>query len=144
MSFQIDSRLAATCVTLIDWPLCRVLLKNNADYPWLILVPRQNELRDMDDLSPPLRHQLIDEITQLSTIVKTYFKPDKLNVGTLGNIVSQLHIHIIARYSHDNLWPHGIWQSAQTESLYSEQSLKTIQDDLQLELAAWLQPSNIS
>ncbi len=139
MSFQMDDRLTATCIMLIDWPLCRVLLKNNADYPWLILVPRQNELRDVDDLSPTLRHQLIDEISQLSTIVKTYFKPDKLNVGTLGNIVSQLHIHIVARYSHDKLWPHGIWQAAQTESMYSKESLKSIVDDLQLELSATIQ-----
>lgn len=131
MSFQMDERLTTTCIKLIDWPLCRVLLKNNADYPWLILVPRQNGLRDIDDLSPTLRHQLIDEISQLSTLVKTYFKPDKLNVGTLGNIVSQLHIHIVARYAHDSLWPHGIWQAALKESPYSEQALKIIRDDLQ-------------
>ena len=135
MSFQLDNRLTTTCVTLIDWPLCRVLLKNNADYPWLILVPRQNGLCDMDDLSPELRHQLIDEITQLSILVKAYFKPDKLNVGTLGNIVSQLHIHIVARYSHDNLWPHGVWQASLRESLYSEQALQSITDDLRLQLA---------
>lgn len=130
MSFQMDERLSTTCVTLVDWPLCRVLLKNNADYPWLILVPRQNDLRDMDDLSAELRHQLIDEIARLSTITKTYFKPDKLNVGTLGNIVSQLHIHIVARFSHDNLWPHGIWQATQTQVSYSEQTLNNVVKDL--------------
>lgn len=130
MSFQMDSRLSSSCITLADWPLCRVLLKDNADYPWLILVPRQNGIRDMDDLSHELRHQLMDEMTQLSRIIKSYFKPDKLNVGTLGNIVSQLHIHFVARFTQDNLWPHGIWQAAQTQRNYSEVQLKKLVDDL--------------
>lgn len=130
MSFQIDERLSSTCITLGDWPLCRILLKNNADYPWLILVPRQNELRDLDDLPHELRQQLMDEMAQLSTIIKSYFKPDKLNIGTLGNIVSQLHIHFVARFTFDNLWPHGIWQAAQTQRSYSEGRLKTLTDEL--------------
>ncbi len=118
-----DSRLSSSCIHLADWPLCRVLLKNNADYPWFILVPRQNGLMDMDELSKDSRHLLIDEVAALSSIIKTIFKPDKLNVGTLGNIVSQLHIHVVARFTSDILWPHGIWQATQTVAFYSEQRL---------------------
>ena len=103
MTFQLDDRLSSSCIELNDWPLCRILLKNNADYPWLILVPRQNKTECIEDLSQPLRHQLMDEIAELSIIIKTYFKPNKLNVATLGNSVSQLHIHIVARFTYDKL-----------------------------------------
>ena len=72
----------------------------------------------------------MDEIAELSIIIKTYFKPNKLNVATLGNSVSQLHIHIVARFTYDKLWPHGIWQAAQTEVLYSEEQLKQLTVDL--------------
>jgi len=130
MTFQLDDRLSSSCIELNDWPLCRILLKNNADYPWLILVPRQNKTECIEDLSQPLRHQLMDEIAELSIIIKTYFKPNKLNVATLGNSVSQLHIHIVARFTYDKLWPHGIWQAAQTEVLYSEEQLKQLTVDL--------------
>ena len=130
MTFQLDDRLSSSCIELNDWPLCRILLKNNADYPWLILVPRQNKTECIEDLTQPLRHQLMDEIAELSIIIKTYFKPNKLNVATLGNSVSQLHIHIVARFTYDKLWPHGIWQAAQTEVLYSEEQLKQLTVDL--------------
>ncbi len=106
----IDPRITTTCFQLADWPLSRVFLKNNANYPWFILVPRQDNIQEIDQLSHPQQHTLIEEITKLSTLVKSRFKPDKLNIGTLGNIVSQLHIHVIARFTHDALWPHGVWQ----------------------------------
>lgn len=106
----IDPRITTTCFQLADWPLSRVFLKNNANYPWFILVPRQDNIQEIDQLSHPQQHTLIEEITKLSTLVKSRFKPDKLNIGTLGNIVSQLHIHVIARFTHDAFWPHGVWQ----------------------------------
>ena len=77
MTFQLDSRLASSTIFLGDWPLCRVLLKDNAEYPWLILVPRQNNVQDMTELSSALRHQLMDEIAELSSIMNTFFNPDK-------------------------------------------------------------------
>ena len=106
-----DERLASSCLALAEWPLSRVLLKNTTHYPWLILVPRRAELTEISDLSRPELHLLIDEIAELSKIMQNYFKPDKLNVGSLGNIVPQLHIHLIARFSHDPSWPFGVWQN---------------------------------
>ena len=128
--FWLDERLAATCFLLGDGPLSRILLKNNAHYPWLILVPRINNVQEIDELSTPLRVQLIEEISALSALVRAHFKPDKLNIGALGNIVPQLHIHIVARFSKDKLWPHSIWQAAQEEESYTEAVLLPLLENL--------------
>lgn len=131
MNISIDERITSTCFNLIDWPLSRVFLKNNALYPWLILVPRQDNLQEILQLPQHLQHTLIDEISALSSIVKAYFQPEKLNVGTLGNIVSQLHIHVIGRFSHDDLWPHGVWQAGLESIVYEKEILNKIIPDLQ-------------
>ena len=128
--FFIDERITSTCFDIADWPLSRILLKNNADYPWLILVPRVDNIQEIDQLPEESRHELINEISALSTITRHYFKPNKLNVATLGNIVPQLHIHVVARYSHDPLWPHSIWQEAQTTTHYSEAKIAQLLTDL--------------
>ena len=123
MAFSIDPRIASSCVHLCDWSLSSVFLKNNAHYPWLILVPRHENLQAMDQLPKLLQHQLMDEISALSTVVRAHFKPDSLNVGALGNIVPQLHIHVVARFSHDALWPHSVWQAAQISTPYTENAM---------------------
>lgn len=130
MTFAIDSRITSTCFELTNWPLSRVFLKNNAHYPWFILVPRQDNIQEINQLSQSLQHTLIEEVSHLSSIVKTHFKPDKLNVGTLGNIVSQLHIHVIARFTHDNLWPHGVWQNDLTNTPYDKLDLDPLLEQL--------------
>ena len=118
--FQLDERLLASSFQLVDWPLSRVLLKNNADYPWFILVPRRQHLTEISDFSKSDRYQLMDEIHQLSLVVQDLFKPDKINIGALGNIVAQFHMHVVARFHHDPLWPQGIWQSTTKEKSYVE------------------------
>jgi len=133
MTFKIDPRITDTCIELGDWPLSRVFLKNNANYPWFILVPRKKNIQEIDELSQQCRHELIDEISTLSSLVKSYFKPDKLNIGALGNIVPQLHIHVIGRFTQDSLWPHSVWQSAQTSVPYTEDELKPLLDFLAFE-----------
>ena len=133
---MIDPRLTTTTITLGDWPLSRVFLKNNAQYPWFILVPRVAFVRDIDELEREARHRLIDEIAQLSSLVRRHFKPDKLNVGTLGNIVPQLHIHIVARFKNDSLWPHGIWQADIKETPYTNETLQPLLDVLRKEIAS--------
>ncbi len=120
MTFSIDSRIASTCFHLMDWPLSSIFLKNNAQYPWLILVPRHENVQAMDQMPKPLQHQLMDEISALSAIVRAHFKPDSLNIGALGNIVPQLHVHVVARFTHDALWPHGVWQAALESMPYTE------------------------
>lgn len=128
--FSIDERIQSTCFTLDDWPLSRVLLKNEQHYPWLILVPRKNNVHELYQLEKEARQILMEEITQLSLLVNEYFKPEKLNIGALGNVVPQLHIHIVARSQSDDLWPQGIWQSAMHATPYEEKRLNTLLPDL--------------
>ena len=132
MLFEIDSRLIDSCIHLGQWPLSSVLLKNNAHFAWCILVPRKPQLTAIHDLPQNLQHLLIDEIHQLSTIMLNYFKPQKINTGILGNMVSQLHIHVVGRYRTDPLWPHGIWQENQPTLLYSEEIITKLEDELKL------------
>ena len=107
--FSLHERLAADCITLEDWPLCRVLLMNDASYPWLILVPRRPGLSEMHDVAEADRAQLMAEIDRASHALKTMFKADKINVGALGNMVPQLHLHVIARFKSDPAWPGPVW-----------------------------------
>ena len=108
-TFELHERLAADCITLGDWPLCRVLLMNDASYPWLILVPRRPGLRDFHDVAPQDMPQFVDEISSASRALQSSFKPAKINVAALGNMVPQLHLHIIARFTDDPAWPGPIW-----------------------------------
>ena len=107
--FILHEKLAADCALVTDWPLSRVLLMNDATYPWLILVPRLPGLRDLDDLTPPSLQEVAREIQSLSKVMKEIFKPTKMNVAALGNMVPQLHIHVIARFEDDPAWPGPVW-----------------------------------
>jgi len=108
-AFSLHERLTADCITLDDWPLCRVLLMNDASYPWLILVPRRPGLSEFHDVAEADRPQLMAEIDRASRALKTRFDADKINVGALGNMVPQLHIHVIARFKDDPAWPGPVW-----------------------------------
>jgi len=107
--FQLHPQLAADTVPVANWPLCQVLLIKNANYPWLVLVPARDDLRDFDDLAPDDLQQASAEIVRASRALKTVFTPDKINVGALGNMVPQLHIHVIARFADDPAWPQPVW-----------------------------------
>lgn len=109
--FELDARLAAGSIKITDWPLCEVRLKHHPLFHWMILIPRRAGLVEMHDVSVADQPSLIDEINQLSRFMKSYFKADKMNVGALGNIVSQLHIHVVARHRDDPAWPYSIWQA---------------------------------
>ena len=130
MSFTIDSRITSSSFFIKDWPLCSLFLKNNADYPWFILVPRRSEVQALDQLNTDDQQQLMIEINKLSTIIRKKFNPDTINVGALGNIVAQLHIHVIARFQTDKLWPHGVWQQALTSQPYDADILDNLLQDL--------------
>lgn len=116
--FKIDERIEKSCFPLVDWPLSRVLLKDNADYPWFILVPRKSNITEITQFCEVDRNQLMREIHQLSYMMENFFQPDKLNLGALGNMVSQFHFHIVGRFKHDPLWPQGIWQFANVDMPY--------------------------
>lgn len=91
------------------WTLCRVLLMNDSNYPWLILVPARTALRDFHDLAPEDMTLATTEITRASRALQALFDPVKLNVAALGNQVPQLHIHVIARRADDPAWPKPVW-----------------------------------
>lgn len=120
---QLDSRLEETTFRLVDWPLSRVLLKNHADYPWLILVPRREGVVEMTELTTAESVQFIKEVSGASRVLQAYFKPDKLNLGALGNVVPQLHFHVVGRFTSDPLWPQGIWQASMTDKKYDDPHL---------------------
>ena len=94
---------------MTDLPLCRVLLMRDARYPWLILVPAKPDLRELHDLEAADGRQLIEEVCQASRALERLFEPDKINVGALGNMVPQLHIHVVARRLGDSAWPGPVW-----------------------------------
>lgn len=108
-SFALHRRLEADTAFLADWALSRVLLMNDARFPWLILVPRRANLSELHDLSHAERMVLIEEIARASRGLKTIAGADKINVGALGNIVSQLHVHVVARRQSDGAWPGPVW-----------------------------------
>ncbi|MDE0780462.1 MAG: HIT family protein [Alphaproteobacteria bacterium] len=107
--FELHPQLAADTVPIVTWPLSEVLLINDANYPWLLLVPARDNLRDFDDLAPDDLRRASEETVRASKALKTAFAPDKINVGALGNMVPQLHIHVIARFIDDAAWPQPIW-----------------------------------
>ena len=113
--FELDSRLDADTLFLADWTLCRVLRFNDRTYPWLVLVPRRKGKRDMIDLDAADQQLLMGEITKAGRAMNKALKPEKLNVAALGNMVPQLHVHVIARFTDDPAWPRPVWgvQAAQ-------------------------------
>lgn len=108
-NFELDERLAADTFPVAELPLCRVLLMNDARYPWVILVPRQASISEVFELSVTDQQQLWREATQLGEAMKTALAGDKLNIATLGNVVSQLHIHVVIRRQNDAVWPAPVW-----------------------------------
>lgn len=109
MGFELHPHLAADTVAVGDLPLCRLLLMNDAQYPWTILVPRREGLREIYQLNATDQPQFWRESAQLSKALMTHFKGDKLNVAALGNMVPQLHIHHIVRFAGDPAWPAPVW-----------------------------------
>ena len=112
MHWTLHPQLATDTHVLTRWPLCDVLLMDDANHPWLILVPRVAEASELIDLDPAKRMQLTHEIDAASRAMRDLFQPDKLNVAALGNMVPQLHVHVIARFRTDIAWPRPAWGAA--------------------------------
>ena len=134
MTFELDSMLAADTVEVARLNLCRVLLMNDATYPWLILVPERQNLRDLHDLPREDHEQVMAEITQASNALQHIYNPYKINVAALGNVVGQLHIHIIARSTNDPAWPAPFWGHAPAQA-YDAQALTETVEKIKTELA---------
>ncbi len=107
--FSLHQRLAADTHAVADLALCRVLLMNDARFPWLILVPRRAGIVEVSDLDSHDQARLWLEATQLGSALKAVLDGDKLNLATLGNQVPQLHFHVIVRYRDDAAWPGPVW-----------------------------------
>ncbi|WP_027907397.1 HIT family protein [Pseudomonas taiwanensis] len=107
--FVLDSRLQQDSLVLGDFPLSRVLLSKDANYPWFILVPRREGVSELFNLSTDEQAQLWKETTYLAEVLKDEFAGDKMNVATLGNVVSQMHMHVIVRRHGDAAWPAPVW-----------------------------------
>lgn len=107
--FALDPRLQQDTLAIGDFPLCRLLLMNDANYPWFILVPRREAVSELFQLDQADQQQLWLETTRLAETLKDAFVADKMNVATLGNVVSQLHMHVIVRRRDDPAWPAPVW-----------------------------------
>ncbi len=107
--FQLHPQLAKDAVPVGDLALSRVLLSNDANYPWLILVPRRPGLIELIDLEPNEQVQLLAEIDAAARALKSATECEKLNIAAIGNIVSQLHVHVVARRHSDAAWPKPVW-----------------------------------
>ena len=107
--WSLHPQLAADTVAVGDLPLCRVLLMNDANYPWLILVPRRPDLVEILDLDEAERTRLMSEVARAAQALRAMTACHKLNVAALGNAVPQLHVHVIARFRGDPAWPKPVW-----------------------------------
>ncbi|WP_268801070.1 HIT domain-containing protein [Pseudomonas huanghezhanensis] len=125
--FVLDSRLMQDTLAVGDFPLCRLLLSNDSNYPWFILVPRRAAVTEVFELSEADQLQLLKETTMLSSVLKAAFKADKLNVAALGNVVSQLHMHVIVRYRTDVAWPAPVWGRHPAKPYSGDQAAALIQ-----------------
>jgi diadenosine tetraphosphate (Ap4A) HIT family hydrolase len=107
--YELHPQLAADTHPLAALELCELRLMDDANYPWLVLVPRVAEARELIDLDAAQRHALTDEIDRAARLLRDAFRPHKLNVAALGNLVPQLHVHVIAREENDPAWPAPVW-----------------------------------
>ena len=133
--FSLDSRLQQDTLVVGDFPLSRLLLMNDANYPWFILVPRREAVSELFQLDIADQQSLWQETTRLAEILKDAFSADKMNVATLGNVVSQLHMHVIVRRREDVAWPAPVWGRHPARA-YSEEEIASIRERLRLVLTA--------
>ena len=124
MSFKLHKKFLKSSHHITDLQLCSIRLNDNFKFPWLILIPKRNKITDMSDLNSKDQILLIKEIVYASKIMRKLFKTPKLNVEKIGNIVPQLHIHIIARYKKDSSWPLSVW--VVKGKCYSAKALKDV------------------
>ncbi len=133
MSFTLHPTLKKDCIELGRFELCRVLLMNDNQFPWLILVPERENISEIHQLSTDDQQQLMHESCYISEQLATLYQADKMNIAALGNIVPQLHIHHVVRYKTDKAWPAPIWGKFDALA-YADQELETTLIKLQKQL----------
>ncbi|MET1078839.1 MAG: HIT domain-containing protein [Pseudomonas sp.] len=133
--FALDPRLQQDTVTIGDFPLCRLLLMNDSHYPWFVLVPRREQVSELFQLDTADQQMLWQETVALAETLKDCFSGDKMNVANLGNIVSQLHMHVIVRHCEDPAWPGPVWGRHPAQP-YADEQLAQVRARLRTALAS--------
>ena len=110
--WALDPQLERDSVMTGDLPLCQIQLMNDANYPWLLLVPRRRDVSEIIDLNEADQAQLMREVAQAADVLKALTRCDKINLAAIGNVVPQLHVHVIARFHRDAAWPKPVWGQA--------------------------------
>ena len=133
-NFVLHPQLARDCHVLGHFQLSLLLLLNDSQYPWFVLVPQQPDVREIHHLGAADQQQLLRESSVLASAIESAFKPDKLNIAALGNIVPQLHIHHIARFRNDPAWPAPVWGKLPPVK-YSSERLRSVIECISSELS---------
>ena len=128
--FKVDPALEQDSFLIADMELSKLYVKNDKDNPWFVLIPRKANASEMVDLTHEEQCMLMEEVTTVSEFLKHYYRPTKINIGALGNIVRQLHIHIIARYENDQAWPQALWGTT-PEVFFEQVELENIKSNFQ-------------
>lgn len=134
-AFQLDERLAADSHAVCALDLCEVRLMNDSRYVWLLLVPQRAGLSEWHDLTAEEAAQLSAEVRQTSAALKRLSSADKINVAAIGNMVRQMHVHVVARREDDETWPGTVWNTGKAHP-YDEEGLKVLRDKISREIAA--------
>ena len=132
MLFKIDKKFLKSSHHITELELCSIRLHDNSKFPWVILIPKRNKITYMSDLSFKDQILLMKEIVYVSKIMKKLFKTSKLNVEKIGNIIPQLHVHIIARSKKDSSWPLSVW--VVKGKTYTDKVLKKIVKKIRVSL----------
>ncbi|BCG65978.1 MAG: hypothetical protein methR_P3850 [Methyloprofundus sp.] len=130
MAFSLHPQLQKDCIDLGSLTLCQVLLMNDSQFPWLILVPKRANISEIYQLSAADQQQLMRESSHIAAQLNTLFHADKINIAALGNMVPQLHIHHVVRYTTDKAWPAPIWGEFDATA-YTDKELKVMHSKLQ-------------
>lgn len=130
--FVLHERLKADTHAISDWPLSSLRLLNDTTYPWLVLVPRLENITEMHQLSAADQTQAMAEMSMASRIITDIYSPDKINIGALGNLVPQLHIHVLGRFRTDPSWPGPVW-GAHPPKPYDAADMKAAIELIQVE-----------
>jgi diadenosine tetraphosphate (Ap4A) HIT family hydrolase len=131
MAFEIDPRILASSEPLASLELCDARVQADARFPWIVLVPRRPGLREIEELAPEDRALLLDEVVRTGAAIRAMGEAlgrpvEKLNVGALGNVVAQLHVHVVGRRSDDPAWPGPVWGFGQAEAYEAEALQKAL------------------
>ena len=129
--FKLNDRIDNDTFEICDLSLCKVLLMNDQNYPWIILIPMRADICEIHHLDRDDQMKVMDDIDQASKIMEKLFAPKSMNVAALGNVVSQLHIHIVARFEDDATWPGPIWGQKPAIAYTDDQRLLSLKDAFQ-------------